>query len=176
MFKTILTALLVSTILISKPSVAETPQQITESMDILQRETACVLITDYAIRHLNLFVSQLEMVNNTNGERKKLIIPLIAMAVAIQEDADRRKTELISQGLDESYIDAKLKEVTDEILNRYSIGYIASVDYDKANAFIQTILFEQEACDIWARKILGGNTNPPDQSPPAKKEDGEVDG
>lgn len=176
MFKSILTSLLaIALLLISRSSVAETPQQITESMDILQKETACVLVTDYAIRHLNLFVTQLEMVNNTNGERQKLILPLIEMAVAMQLDADKRKAELISSGIDESYIDAKLKEVADEILSRYSIGYIASTDYSKAEAFIQTVLSEQEACEAWAKATLGG-AEVPDQTPPAKKDNGGING
>lgn len=130
-------------------------QQATENMDFLKKEVSCILITDYAIRHLNLFAVQMDMLDNGNGDRRKVVLPLVAMAITMRLDADNRVAELLKQGMDQSYIDSKMAEITNVIYERYSQAYINSTDYDKATLFVRGMLSEQRECEVWFDKVFG---------------------
>lgn len=172
----LLSTMLLSAALMASPGyAAETnTQRITETMDLLQKEVSCIMITDYSIRHLNLFIHQMETLNNSNGERKKAVAPLVLMAVMMRMDADKLTNELVALGLDKTYINKKITEVSDAIVERYSQGYIDSSNYDKAATFIQTLMSEQGDCEIWF-KARFGNQLPPLPAPDGTNKGG-VDG
>lgn len=132
-----------------------TTQKVTDTMDLLQKEVSCIVISDYSIRHLNLFINQMEIIDNSNGERKKAVAPLVIMVILMRMDADKLITELMLEGLDRAYIDKKIEEVTGDIMSRYSQGYIDSTNYDKAATFVQSLMIEQKACEDWFKQRFG---------------------
>jgi hypothetical protein len=130
-------------------------QKLTETMDLLQKEVSCIVIADYSIRHLNLFIYQMETIDNSSGERKKVVAPLVFMAIMMRLDADKLVTELTSQGLDRVYIDKKIDEIINDVMTRYSQGYIDSTNYDKAEIFMRSLMTEQKACEDWFKQRFG---------------------
>lgn len=130
-------------------------QKATETMDLLQKEISCIMIADYSIRHLNLFIHQMEIIDNSNGERKKAVAPLVIMVILMRMDVDKLIIELTSQGLDRAYIDKKIEEVTGDIMSRYSQGYVDSTNYDKAATFVESLMTEQKACEDWFKQRFG---------------------
>lgn len=145
-------------------------KKVTETMDLLQKEISCIMIADYSIRHLNLFIHQMETMDNSNGERKKAVAPLMVMVMLMRMDADKLIAELTSLGLDRAYIDGKIEEVINGIMSRYSQGYVDSSNYDKAGLFVQSLMSEQQSCDDWFKQRFGM----PATEPP--KSNGGIDG
>lgn len=140
----------VSAALMLNPVSAETnTQKITDTMDLLQKEVSCIVITDYSIRHLNLFIHHMELLDNSNGERKKAVEPLLLMVVMMRMDAEKLTNELMAFGLERSYIDKKVAEITDNLVVRYSNDYIDSTNYDKAASFVQMMMVDQKDCEKW---------------------------
>ncbi len=136
-------------------------QKVTETMDLLQKEISCIMISDYSIRHLNIFIHQMETMNNSNGERRKAVAPLLVMVMLMRMDAEKLITELTGLGLDRAYIDRKIEEVTSGIMSRYSQGYVDSSNYDKAGIFVQTLMLDQKTCDDWFKLRFGTSTIEP---------------
>jgi hypothetical protein len=139
-------------------------KKVTETMDLLQKEISCIMITDYSIRHLNLFIHQMETMNNSNGERKKAVAPLVVMVMLMRMDADKLIIELTSLGLDRAYIDKKIEEVINAIMSKYSQGYVDSNNYDKAGVFVQSLMADQKTCDDWFRQRFGKSAIEPPKS------------
>lgn len=153
-------------------SAQTTDQQ--ENLSVLQKEVACLLVNEYTVRHFNLFASQLDMINDAGNERRKIVLPIIAMSMLIKMDMDKRITELANSGVSNAVIDAMVQEVTDAIFNKYSHAYIDSTDYDKATEFIRSLSMEQDECESWFKATFG---EPPMPTPaPNEKKNGGVDG
>lgn len=171
--KKIISAILLSAALLMPTSTVASPsQQAVEKLEILKKEVSCILINDYTIRHLNILILQLDAVDDSKGERRKSTIPLIAMAMVMRSDADKLTSELVNEGLDRAFIDARLSEITNEILDRYSQGYIDSVNFDKAIGFVLMMMMDQQQCEKWFKDRFGG-TMPPQ---PKDNSKGGVDG
>lgn len=172
MFKLYRAALLSAMLTVGMVSASAQTTDQQADMEILQKEVTCLIVNEYAIRHFNLFASQLDLIDDASDERRKIAIPLMAMSLLMKADADMRITKLINGGIDKAAIQARIDELTNGMYEKYSQSYIASTDYDRATEFVKGLFAEQNDCETWFKKTFGGELI----QKPDEKQKGGVDG
>lgn len=125
--------------------------------DALVRDVTCGVVTEFAIRDVNLLIAQMDAINPDNQDKGSITKDMIAMLAGYKLDLAYHAEELIKLGVDKSKIDALIAQASITAHQRYILFYMKSVDLDVAKIAISNTISEQGRCsDLFVKEILPG--------------------
>lgn len=149
----------VSLLLLSSVVSADTVEdRIKLHNDALVTDVTCGVITEYAIRDVNLLVAQLDAINPDSSQDKNSVTKdMVAMLDGFKLDLAYHAEELIKMGVDKSKVDELIAKTSSNVHQLYIVFYMKSVELDVAKIAIVTTITEQGRCsEVFVKEVLPG--------------------
>lgn len=123
--------------------------------DALVRDVTCGVVTEFAIRDVNLFIAQMDIINSDSGDKKWVTKEMVAVLDGYKLDLAYQVEELMRLGLDRSEIDRLIGNASINVHQRYFVFYMKSIDVDVAKIAIAATIEEQGRCsERFVKEVL----------------------
>lgn len=135
--------------------------------DTMVRDLTCGITTEFAIRAVNLFVAQMNVIEPDSEDKRWVTKSMVDMLNGFKIDLAYQVEELLKAGVTKSVIDKLVEETSDKVHEQHLMIYMRSIDVEEAKSGIASVIAQQGSCAEWyAKEVL----------PRLRDRKGEIDG
>ena len=125
--------------------------------DAIVRDVTCGVVTEFAIRDVNLLIAQMGVINPGSKDDGSATKNMVAIREGYKLDLEYHAEELMRLGIDKSEITKMIADASIIVHQRYIQYYMKSFDVDVAKVVIANTIQEQGSCsETFVKEVLPG--------------------